>query len=77
MRAGNHHGFLIGGPKAGRLFTVKRSDDFDVSDCAITPGGDLLLLERCFSWTQRRRDAHPPRAARRPSCRARWSMARR
>jgi hypothetical protein len=49
-RAGNILGFLIG-PRAG-AFTVKRSDEFDVSDCAVTPGGDLLILERRFSWTR-------------------------
>jgi hypothetical protein len=46
--AGNILGYLIG-PGAGS-FSVKRSDDFDVSDCALTPRGDLLLLERRFSW---------------------------
>ena len=40
-----------------------------------TPRGDLLVLERRFSWTARPRDAHPPRAARRRSGRARWSTA--
>jgi hypothetical protein len=45
---GNIKGFLIGGPSAGE-FSVKRIGDFDVSDCAITPAGDLLLLERSFS----------------------------
>jgi hypothetical protein len=49
--AGNIKSFLIGGPSPGD-FTVKRTDEFDVSDCAITPGGDLLLLERRFSWTR-------------------------
>jgi hypothetical protein len=49
-RAGNIYGFLIG--PAGGTFTVKRTDDFDVSDCAITPRGDLLVLERRFSWTR-------------------------
>lgn len=48
--AGNLRGFLIGGPTPGD-FTVARSDDYDVSDCAIAPGGDLLVLERRFSWT--------------------------
>jgi hypothetical protein len=47
-QAGNIKGFLIGGPSPGE-FSVKRIGDFDVSDCAITPGGDLLLLERSFS----------------------------
>jgi hypothetical protein len=44
----NIKGFLIGGPSAGE-FSVKRIGDFDVSDCAVTPAGDLLLLERSFS----------------------------
>lgn len=47
--AGNILGFLIG-PQAG-TFTIRRSDEFDISDCALTPRGDLLLLERRFSWT--------------------------
>jgi hypothetical protein len=45
---GNIQGFLIGGPSPGE-FSVKRIGDFDVSDCAITPKGDLLVLERSFS----------------------------
>ncbi len=49
--AGNLKAFLIGGPSPGD-FTVKRTDDFDISDSAITPGGDLLLLERRFSWAR-------------------------
>ena len=48
--AGNIRGFLIGPP--GGTFSVKRSDEFDISDCAITPRGDLLLLERRFSWAR-------------------------
>jgi len=46
---GNILGFLIGGASPG-TFTVKRSDDFDITDCATTPRGDLLILERRFSW---------------------------
>jgi hypothetical protein len=46
--AGNHRSFLLKGGDVGR-FTVKRSDDFDVSDCTILPPADLLLLERRFS----------------------------
>ena len=45
---GNIKGFLLGGPDAGE-FSVKRIGDFDVSDCAVTPKGDLLVLERSFS----------------------------
>ncbi|MBV9971103.1 MAG: esterase-like activity of phytase family protein, partial [Xanthobacteraceae bacterium] len=46
--AGNLKAFLIGGPTPGD-FTVKRLDDFDISDCTVLPGGDILLLERRFS----------------------------
>jgi hypothetical protein len=47
---GNILGFLIGGGADGS-FSLKRTDDFDVSDCALTPNGRLLILERRFSWT--------------------------
>jgi hypothetical protein len=46
---GNIQGFLIGGKQPGS-FAIKRTDEFDVSDCALTPNGDLLILERRFSW---------------------------
>ena len=46
---GNILGWLIGGPSPGE-FAVKRSDDFDVTDAVILPAGDLLILERRFSW---------------------------
>jgi hypothetical protein len=46
---GNILGFLIGGPSPGS-FGVKRSSEFETSDCAVTPRGDLLILERRFSW---------------------------
>jgi hypothetical protein len=46
--AGNLRAFVLKGSNATR-FSVKRSDDFDVSDCTILPTGDLLLLERRFS----------------------------
>ena len=49
-RNGNLKAFLIGGPNPGE-FSVKRSDDFDISDCALLPSGDLLVLERRFTWT--------------------------
>jgi hypothetical protein len=45
--AGNFRGFLLNGPEATR-FSVKRSGDYDASDCAVSKG-DLLLLERSFS----------------------------
>ena len=47
--AGNHRSFLLKGDQVER-FSVKRSDDYDVSDCAILPPADLLLLERRFSF---------------------------
>ena len=49
-KAGNILAFLIGGPSPGG-FTVKRSASYDISDAALLPGGDLLVLERKFSWT--------------------------
>lgn len=48
---GNHRSYLLNGKNAVR-FTVKRSDEFDVSDCAILPSADLLLLERRFSFAR-------------------------
>jgi hypothetical protein len=46
--SGNILGFLLGGPSPGQ-FTVKRADNFDISDAVLLPSGDLLLLERKFS----------------------------
>lgn len=46
--SGDIIGFLIGGPRPG-MFTVRRSDDFDVTDAALSPNGDLVILERRFS----------------------------
>jgi len=46
--AGNHRAYVLAGAKVAR-FTVKRSDDFDVSDCTILPPADMLLLERRYS----------------------------
>jgi hypothetical protein len=45
---GNHRAYLLSGAHAER-FSVRRSDDFDVSDCTILPPADLLLLERRYS----------------------------
>jgi hypothetical protein len=49
-KAGNIKAFLIGGSAPGG-FTVKRSADYDISDAALLPTGDLLLLERKFHWS--------------------------
>jgi hypothetical protein len=46
---GNLKAFLIGGPSPGQ-FSVRRTDNFDVSDAVLLPSGDLLVLERKFSW---------------------------
>jgi hypothetical protein len=45
---GNIKAYLIGGPSPG-TFAVRRTDSYDVSDAALLPGGDLLLLERKFA----------------------------
>ena len=47
----NIRGFLIGGPTPG-TFSVSRSKEFDVTDATLTPDGDLLILERHFSFTR-------------------------
>ncbi|MFA6265999.1 MAG: esterase-like activity of phytase family protein [Pseudolabrys sp.] len=57
--AGNHRAFVLdpvardsknktGNADAVR-FSLKRRDDFDVTDCAYLPQGDLLVLERRYS----------------------------
>jgi len=46
---GNITAFLIGGKTQG-LFSIRRTENFDVSDAVLLPSGDLLLLERKFSW---------------------------
>ncbi|MBZ9859417.1 esterase-like activity of phytase family protein [Mesorhizobium sp. CA12] len=46
--AGNVYAAIIEGPHKG-VFTVKRDSDFDITDGAFLPDGDLLLLERSFS----------------------------
>jgi hypothetical protein len=46
---GNHRSFVLAGSRQVTRFSVKRSDDFDISDCTILPPGDLLLLERRYS----------------------------
>jgi hypothetical protein len=48
-RNGNLIAFLIGGPSPGQ-FSVVRSDNYDVSDAVLLPSGELLVLERKFSW---------------------------
>ena len=47
--AGNLIAFLVGGPMPGQ-FSVRRTEEFDISDAVLLPSGDLLILERKFSW---------------------------
>jgi hypothetical protein len=42
---------VLDGPQKG-VFTVRRTEGFDVTDGAFLPNGDLLLLERSFSMMQ-------------------------
>ncbi len=46
---GNLIAFLVGGPTPGQ-FSVRRSENFDVSDAVLLASGELLILERKFSW---------------------------
>ena len=46
---GNLIAFLIGGKTPGQ-FSIRRSESFDVSDAVLLPSGELLVLERKFSW---------------------------
>lgn len=45
---GNLIAFLVGGPSPGQ-FSVRRTENYDISD-AVLLSGDLLILERKFSW---------------------------
>jgi len=45
---GNLIAFLIGGPTPGQ-FSVRRIENFDVSDAVLLSSGELLVLERKFS----------------------------
>jgi len=47
--AGNLSAFLIGGSTPG-AFAIKRGSRYDVTDAALLPGGNMLLLERRFGW---------------------------
>ncbi|WKA29231.1 esterase-like activity of phytase family protein [Bradyrhizobium roseum] len=46
---GNILGFLIGGKSPGQ-FSIRRTENFDISDAVLLPTGALLILERKFSW---------------------------
>ncbi|MGY3132638.1 hypothetical protein ACVWZM_003320 [Bradyrhizobium sp. USDA 4501] len=47
--SGNLVAFLVGGKTPGQ-FSVRRSENFDISDALLLPSGGLLILERKFSW---------------------------
>lgn len=46
---GNLIAFLVGGPTPGQ-FSIRRTENFDISDAVLLPSGELLVLERKFSW---------------------------
>ena len=46
--AGHVRAFVLGKGNPVR-FTVRRTDDFDITDCSALPDGNLLLLERFYS----------------------------
>src|ERR1700712_1898103 len=46
---GNLIAFRVGGPQPGQ-FSVRRTDNYDISDAVLLPSGELLVLERKFSW---------------------------
>ncbi|WP_369719808.1 esterase-like activity of phytase family protein [Bradyrhizobium sp. LLZ17] len=46
---GNLIGFLIGGPSPGQ-FSIRRTEQQFISDAVLLPSGELLILERKFSW---------------------------
>ncbi|GHB28624.1 hypothetical protein GCM10007094_16480 [Pseudovibrio japonicus] len=47
----NRPAWIIGGPKAGK-FWIKRQGNFDITDAAFLPNGDLLILERLFNLAE-------------------------
>jgi hypothetical protein len=70
-RAGNHRGFVLGGPRAG-VFSIRRIGDFDITDAAFVPDGDRLFwsavstiraVSACRSGASRaRRSGRAPRS---------------
>ena len=46
---GNIIGFLVGRKTPGQ-FSLRRTDKFEVSDAVLLASGELLVLERKFSW---------------------------
>ncbi|MCX8999202.1 esterase-like activity of phytase family protein [Rhizobiaceae bacterium BDR2-2] len=50
-RDGNVLAAILGGPLKGR-FSVRRTDEYAITDGAFLPDGDLLILERRFSLSR-------------------------
>jgi hypothetical protein len=48
---GNLIAFLVGGPTPGQ-FSVRRTNNYDISDATMLPSGELLVLERKFSLVE-------------------------
>ena len=48
---GDIYAAILSGPQKG-IFTVARSGEFDITDGAFLPSGDLVILERSFSMAQ-------------------------
>lgn len=48
---GDHLGWLIGGPRPGRV-TLKRYNGFAITDLANLGNGDVVVLERKFRFTE-------------------------
>ncbi len=46
--AGGLRAWVLEGPRAG-AFSVRRNGQFDITDAAVLPNGDLFVLERQFS----------------------------
>jgi hypothetical protein len=50
-KSGDLRCFLVGGPSPGS-FAIKRIGGFDISDAALAPPGDLIVLERFFTMAR-------------------------
>lgn len=46
---GNTLAFITGGQTPG-TFTIRRTDEYEISDAAISPTGHLVIVERYFRW---------------------------
>ncbi|MEO0327031.1 MAG: esterase-like activity of phytase family protein [Pseudomonadota bacterium] len=48
--AGNHRAFLIGKDNLPQELSVQNHDSYSITDAAFLPNGDLLILERYYSF---------------------------